>query len=372
MKAVFRYGVFLILPVTLVILWLAGVFHPKISAGEVKPERKVVEGIRTERVMVHSESLLSFTGTTVPSDRAEVSTRTMGFVGEVAVKEGDFVKKGQLLIRIDPRDTRARIEAARRQVLQAQKRLEAALARYRAAEKTYNRYRELLKEGAVTPQEFDTVEAQFRSAQAELEAVRAGVEMAKQNLRAVSAGLSYAEIRAPFDGYVVRKNVDVGDMAAPGAVLLVLEKPPYRVEFELPERFYGKVKPGDRVAVRIESLRRETTAEVVEVEPSVDPSARTFRVKALLKDRSVRGGFFARVYLKEEDRILLIPRKAVYRKWDLTAVWVVEEDGVLRLRFVRLGREMGDRVEVLSGLSEGERVVVEGLEKACDGCLVGG
>jgi len=372
MRSVFKYGVFLVLPVTLVILWLAGVFHPRISAGEVEPERKVVRGVKTAAVMVQSESLLSFPGTTAPSDRAEISTRTMGFVKEVAVREGEFVRKGQLLIRIDPRDAQARIEAARKQVVQAEKRLEAALARHRAVEKNYRRYRELLKEGAVTPQEFDTVEAEYRSTRAEVEAARAGVEVARQNLRTASTGLSYAEIRAPFDGYVVRRNIDVGDLAAPGTVLLVLEKPPYRVEFELPERFYGRVRPGDRITVRIESLRRETTAEIVEVEPSVDPSARTFRVKALLKDRSVRGGFFARVYLKEGDKTLLIPRKAVYKKWDLTAVWVVEQDGVLRLRFVRLGREMGDKVEVLSGLSGGERVLVEGLEKACDGCLVGG
>ncbi len=372
MKALAKYTVFLVLPVTLVILWLAGVFHHRISAKEVEPERKVVTGLRTAEVRTLKESYISFTGTVTPSDRAEISTRTVGFVSEIRVAEGEFVRRGDLLLKIDPRDTRARIESARQQVVQAKKRYESALAHYRAVEKTYERYRSLLEEGAVTQHEFDMVEAKYRAARAQLDMAQAGVRAAEQNLKAASAQLSYAEVRAPFDSYVVRKMVDVGDLASPGTVLLILEKPPYRVEFSLPERFYGKLRKGDRVLVRIDALRRETTAEVVEIEPSVDPADRTFRVKALLKDRDVRGGFFARVYLRQEERTLLIPKSAVYRRWDLTAVWVVGEDRVLRLRFVRLGRKMGDTVEVLSGLSGNERIVVEGLERACEGCLLGG
>ncbi|NPA41637.1 MAG: efflux RND transporter periplasmic adaptor subunit [Aquificae bacterium] len=373
MRTFGKYFFFLFLPVALIVLWLAGVFHPRISAKEVEPERKVVKGIKVAPVEVIQKSYISFAGTVVPSDRAEVSTRLMGYISHLPVKEGDYVKKGQLLVRIDPRDTKAQVEAARQQVVQAQKQYKAALANYEAVKKTYERFKKLLSANAITQHEFDMVEAKFKAAQAQLEAAKSGIEMAKQNLKAVSSNLSYTEVRAPFSGYVVSKLADVGDIAKPGYPLLVLEKPPYKVEVSLPERLYGKVKRGDTLRVYVETLKRWTTAKVVEVEPSVNPMSRTFKVKALLEDKSIKGGFFVKVYVEEPIRkTVLIPEEAVYKRWDFTGVWVVKPDNTLELRFVRLGRKVNGKVEVLSGLEGTERIVVEGLEKACDGCKVGG
>lgn len=373
MRSFGKYFFFLFLPVLVIVLWLAGVFHPRISAKEIEKESKTVEGIKVTSVEVLKKSYMTFAGTVVPSDRAEVSTRIMGFVSEVYVKEGDSVRKGQLLIRIDPRDTKAQVESARQQVIQAQKSYNMALANYEATKKTYERFKKLLEAKAITQHEFDMVEAKFKASQAQLESAKSAIEMAKQNLRAVSSNLSYTEIKAPFSGYVVSKLTDVGDLAKPGYPLLVLEKPPYKVEVSLPEKLYGQVKKGDTLKVYIESLRRWTQARVVEIEPSVNPVNRTFKLKALLEDKDIKGGFFAKVYVEEPvRRTVLIPQKAVYRRWDFTGVWVVKPDNSLELRFVRLGRSIGDKVEVLSGLEGDERIVVEGLEKACDGCRIGG
>ncbi len=373
MRTLGKYFLFLFLPVTFIILWLAGVFHPRISAKEVEVKRGVVEGIKTAPVEILNKSFVSFAGTIVPSDRAELSTRIMGYISDVYVKEGDYVRKGQTLVRIDPRDTKAQIEAARQQVVQAKKQYEIALANYEAVRKTYERFKSLLEAKAVTQHEFDMVEAKFKSAQAQLEASKSAIEIAKQNLKAVSSNLSYAEIRAPFSGFVVSKLADKGDIAKPGHPILVIEKSPYKVEVSLPEKFLPKIKKGHRLKVYIESIDTWTEAEVIEVEPSVDPSSRTFKVKALLKDKNVRGGLFARVYVEEElKKTVVVPQKAIYKRWDFTGVWVVRPDGTLELRFVRLGKRMGDKVEVLSGLEGNEKVVIEGLERACDGCKVGG
>lgn len=373
MRSVMKYLVFLILPVVLVVLWLAGLFHPKISAREIETAAKEVKGVEIGIVEALKRSEVSFAGTVVPSDRAEVSTRRMGFISFVGVEEGDYVRKGDLLLRIDPRDVKAQVEVARQRVVQAQKSYASALANYEAAKKTYERYKELLKEGAVTRHEFDMVEARYEAAKASVEAARSSIELARRSLELVSANLSYVEIKAPFSGYVVRRLVDVGDMARPGHPLLVMEKPPYRVEVSLPESMYAYVKPGDRIRVSVPALGKELYARVVEVEPSVDPRSRTFRLEAVLEDRNVRGGFFAKVYIgKPVKKTLLVPVGAIYRKWDFTGVWVLREDGTLTLRFVRLGRRVGDKVEVLSGLEEGERIVVKGVNKACEGCKVGG
>ncbi len=373
MRGFVKYFVFLFVPVVLIIMWLAGVFHPRLSAKEIEVEAKTVSDLEIEKVEILDKTFVSFAGTIIPSDKAEISTRTMGYVSYVGVKEGDFVRKGQLLLRIDPRDTKAQIEVARQQVIQAKKRYASALAHFEAVKKTYERYKALLEEKAITQHEFDMVEAQYKDAKAQLEMAKSGIEMAEQNLKAVSTNLSYTEVRAPFSGYVVSKMVDVGDIAKPGYPLLIMEKPPYKVEVSLPESLYGKVKKGDRFTVAVEALGKKTTARVVELEPSVNPISRTFKVKAVLEDRSIRGGFFAKVYIAESIRkTILIPEKAVYKRWDFTGVWVVKPDNTLELRFVRLGRRINGKVEVLSGLKEGERIVVEGLERACEGCRVGG
>lgn len=373
MKVVLRYFLLLVLPITLTVLWLAGVFHPKISAREVETERKVVKGLEVGEVQVMDRVRLSFAGALVPSARAEISTKVMGFVSQLRVKEGDFVRKGELLLRVDQRETQAQVESARQGVVQAQKNYASALANFEAARETYERYRKLLEQKAVTQHEFDLIEARFRAAKAQLESAEAAIESAKQNLKATSSVLSYTEIRAPFEGYVVVKEVDVGDIARPGFPLLVIERPPYRAEVSLPERFIGKVRLGDKLEVYVPSLKRSFSGKVVEVEPSVEPSSRTFRVKVGLEGEGLKGGMFVEVFLEEPTgRTILVPESGVYRRWDFTGVWVVRPDNTLELRMVRLGRRIGEMVEVLSGLSEGERIVIRGLERACEGCKVGG
>ncbi len=373
MRGVLKYLIFLVLPITLIILWLAGVFHHRISAKEIEIEREIVYGLKLSKPEIVNTIVLEFTGTVIPSDRAEVSTRHMGYVSYVGVKEGDYVRKGKVIVRIDLRDVKAQIESARQRVIQARKQYESALANYEAVKITYERYKKLLEEKAITQHEFDMIEAKFRAAKAQLEAAKTAIKMAEEQLKAVSTNLSYTEIRAPFSGYVVKKLVDVGDIARPGYPLVIMEKPPYKVEVSLPEKFFGRIKKGDELKVYIPALKQYYTARVVEIEPSVNPQSRTFKVKAVIEGKNLRSGFYAKVYIEEPvKKTVLIPESAIYRRWDFTGVWVVDEENVLELRFVRLGRRFDGKVEVLSGLDGDETIVIEGLEKACEGCKVGG
>jgi RND family efflux transporter MFP subunit len=372
MKGLIKYLVFLVFPVVLVILWLSGIFHTKVPAEEVIREPRTVTGLEIGTVEVLEGTYVALVGRVVAEERVEISTRRAGYVTYVGFEEGDRVRKGQTLLRIDPAEVRSKIEEAKRRVLRAKRHYEMALARYKVAEKTYRRFASLLKEGAVTQQEFDEVEAKFLEAKAGLEAARIQVEIAEKALSSVMSEEKYTEIRAPFDGYVVKRTVDPGDMAVPGRTLMVLERDSYRVRVNVPERFLGSIRLGDRMKVRVESLGRTFFAKVVEIEPSVDPRTRTFRVEARISGGGLRSGMFARVFLPERERILVVPESALYRRWDLTGVWVVDPEGTLSLRFVRTGRRLEGKVEILSGLKEGERIVVRGLERACDGCRVGG
>jgi len=374
MKTLVKYTVFLVIPIVFIILWLSGVFHKKIHAEEVKREVKTVSGLVIQPVRVVKEVPVEYPGTIVAGDRAEISTRVMGYVVDVKVKEGDFVKKGQTLFVIDPRDVRAQINIMRQRIAQARKNYEAAKANYDAVKKTYERFKKLLKEGAVTQQEFDQVEAQYLAAKAKLQAAKAQIKVAREAYKSALAQLSYAEVKAPFDGYVIQKMVDRGDIANPGMPLAVMETKPYKVEVSFPEKYLGEIKVGDTLEVFVEKLGRVFPAKVVEVEPAVDPLSRTFKVKALINGNRVKSGLYVKVYKLEkiEEPTVLIPKKAIYKRWDFTGVWVVKPDGTLELRLVRLGREINGYYEVLAGLSPGERIVVEGIERACEGCKVGG
>ncbi len=374
MKGLLKYTLFLVLPITLVVLWLAGVFHERIEAKEVQRESKVVSGVKLGEVKAVDTVSVSFTGSIEASERAEVSTRIMGHVVEVAVKEGDSVKKGQTLVKIDVRDVRSQIKMAKSRLAQAQENLKAAKANYEAVEKTYRRFEKLLQDKAITQHEFDQIKARYEAAKAQLEAAKEGVRLAKEAIKAASTNIDYGVVKAPFDGLVVSKLVDKGDLAKPGYPLVVLERPPFKLRVNLPEKYIGRIKPGDRFKVVVDSVGRELSAKVIEVSPSVNPMSRTFQVKLLIEDKApLKSGLYAKLLVpKKGATTLLIPKEAVYQRWDFTGVWSVSPEGVLKLRLVRLGNTYGDYVEVLSGLDAGERIVIEGIEKACNGCKVGG
>jgi len=369
MKGYLKYIGFLVV-IALVVLWLAGVFRHKEKTEEIKTQAKVVEGIKVGRATLSDEVYNEYVGNVVAEDTAEISTRLAGMVKEVRVKEGDYVKRGQLLVVIDSSDISAQVGALEEQAQQAEEAYKSALAHYEAVRKTYERYEALLKENAITPQEFDQIKAQFESAKAQVEQAKAGIRAAQMQKQAVSSNLDYANLRAPFDGYVAQKRVDVGDLASPGMPLLVLEKPPYKLEVHLPERYINRIKKGERNPVMVGD--RTIEGVVSEVAPSIDPITRTFRVKLELADKDIRSGMYAKLLLPEKSEVVLVPESAIFRRFDFTGVWVVKPDKTMELRLVKLGEKRGDMVEVLSGLKGDEEIVIEGIEKACDGCRVGG
>ncbi len=362
-----------LLVIVLIILWFAGAFKRKITPSELKQEAKVVQGLVITTAEEVDEVPSYYTGQIVAQERAEISSRLMGKVKGVFVKEGQFVKAGQLLLSVDAEDISLQVSALASQEKQAQEAYNSALANYEAVKKTYERYNALLKEGAITQQEFDQIKAQFESAKAMVEQAKAGIEAVRNQKGAVASNLRYANLTAPFGGYVVQKNVDVGDLAVPGHPLLVIETGPYEFEAYLPESLLGRIKVGQNYQIYVPSLGKSYEGVVVEASPSLDPATRTFRVKlSINKGQDLRSGVYANLVVPEKVKAVLVPKSAIIRRFDFTGVWVVRPDNTLELRVVKLGAERGDMVEVLSGLKGGERIVSEGVEKACQGCRVGG
>jgi RND family efflux transporter MFP subunit len=203
----------------------------------------------------------------------------------------------------------------------------------------------------------------------------AAVANAEQAVREVQANLEYSEVRSPLTGSLVRKLVQVGDLSAPGVPLVEVEQlDPIKVTLEVSESDLAWVSAGQEVDVEIPSLRTQPLrrGRVEAINPAANLGSRTFQVKVVVAnpDGAIGSGMFARVGFPKGTRgAVLIPAAAIVRQGQLEGVFTVS-GGKGVLRWVRLGRFYGDRVEVLSGLDAGESVVIDGGSGLRDGAPV--
>ncbi|MDY0109343.1 MAG: efflux RND transporter periplasmic adaptor subunit [Candidatus Krumholzibacteria bacterium] len=289
------------------------------------------------------------TGELRAQNTVEVSTRMMGHVREVLVREGMQVAAGQCLVRIDDND-----------VLAQQRQAEAAVAEARAmldnAETNLARFERLFAENSVSRAQLDDVRTGRDRA-------RAGLQRTEAALAEVGVHLSYLRVQAPAAGTVIRRLVDPGDMASPGMPLVILEQGNVmKVRAGLSERDVDLVNVGAEVRVKVTSLDQAIyTVPVARIIPAANPQSRTFDLEAYLPndDRRLRSGMFARVEVPIGARdAILVPREALHLRGQLTGVWIVDETETAHLRWIRTGREVGDEIEIVSGLQGGETLVL--------------
>ena len=300
-------------------------------------------------------------GAVEPIRRASPASRLMGTVVAAPYEEGDRVDSGQVLVRIDDRDMAARRAQLETRVAEAQ----VLLA---DAETNLTRMRALEAERAIAG-------IQLEQAQTGRARAAAGLEAAQAALRELEANASYGIVTAPFAGEIVRKNVNLGDVATPGAPLFVLEDlSRIRVVASVGEASAARLRPGARVPVEIEAAGVHAVGVVEAVVPASRPPVTGFHVNVVLSRPSpaVISGMTATVLVPSGDpdagtgTRLLVPRDALVRRGQMVGVFLV--DGTTaRLRWVRIGLADGDAVEVLSGLRAGDRVVVGAGDRLTDG-----
>jgi len=186
--------------------------------------------------------------------------------------------------------------------------------------------------------------------------------------------LSYTRITAPFAGVVTEKKADAGSMASPGMPILVLEETRrYRLEASVPESFLGSLRAGSRVTVVLDADPGSVIGgTVTEVVPQVDPVSRTFIAKVdLPKTRGLRTGMSGRIrFATGKETVVTVPRSAITRASGYEGLFTVADDNVARLSLVKPGETFGDRVEILSGIDPGTRVVVSPPVALVDGARV--
>lgn len=309
-------------------------------------------------------------GTVRARNSALVAARIAGGVTGVYVKEGDRVGRGKLLVSIEAAETGAAAAGAASAVVEAQRGLDEAHSRKKLADATFARYQKLFDQQAVTRQEFEERQMEKDVAAQGVARAEARLSQSRQGARAAGTLAGYGKVVAPLAGVVVAKQVEAGQTVFPGTPLLTIEGDGgFRLEVSAPETLLGKVKTGDQVAIAVEGA--PATGRVSEIVPAVDPASRTFTVKIDLPAKGMRTGNFGKASFKTGSRQgIAVPAAAVVERGSLTSVWVVSKEGIARLRLVKLGKSLGDKVEVLSGLSAGDRVVTAGIDKMVDGAKV--
>ncbi|HUP05557.1 MAG TPA: efflux RND transporter periplasmic adaptor subunit [Caldimonas sp.] len=298
--------------------------------------------------------LAAFDGTVQAVRQTVVAAQVAGAVVELAVKAGDTVKAGQVLSRLDAR-------AAEQTAAVGDAQVRSARAMQEAADREFERQKELFAQNYISRAALDRAEAQHKSAQAAVAA-----ELASAGASRTTSG--FYVVRAPYAGVVADVAVVLGDMAMPGRPLMTLYDPAaLRVSVNVPQSAAARLDASTAVRLEVPGLRGESQPvrpASLQVLPTADPATHTLEVRFDLPPglAGAKPGLFARVWLPApgagEGR-LYVPKSALVRRAELDGLYVVGSDGKPLLRQVRVGRDAGPDVEVLAGVSAGERVALD-------------
>lgn len=331
-----KNGLFLSL---LSLLILSGCNEPleKPAATSLPAVEVEVETLALSEVPIQVE----LAGTLQAVEQVTISARVAGQIEKLPVQIGSKVKKGDLLVKIAAAEIDARVQQAETQLAQARRNLA--------------RETRLLQVNASTRTKVKTL--------TELVQINEAVYREAQTI------LGYTQINAPFSGTITDKPVDVGDQASPGVPLLKLENgTDLEVVIQVPEGLALPLTLESRLPLTVPAAGLTLNAQIREISPTVDPASRTTQIKLMLPPAPrLHSGQFARVALSDNQaKTLLINSETLRKNGQLHQVFVAEQ-GLARMRLVRIGAEFDGRTEILSGLQAGDQVVIDTSDKLQDG-----
>jgi membrane fusion protein (multidrug efflux system) len=299
-------------------------------------------------------------GALFPKEKAILAAEVSGALAQVFSDMGDRVAEGQVLARIDPREYQLRLDSAQAQFEQAQ-------ARAANAQSKFRRMKELNQQHLVSAQQYDESSSEMRVALADADAAENMVGIARKKL-----GDTY--IRAPFAGSVQKRMVALGEHVGEGTALYeLIATDPIKLRAPIPERFVPMAKVGVPIDLTIDARPNLTFhGAVTRVAPALDESSRTLLIEAEVPnpDGTLKPGYFAHVTMNlGRDRALFVPAAAVLRYAGVARVFVFK-NGAVRSREIVTGSTEGDQIEIISGLKQGEKVVISDVDRLADGTAV--
>ncbi|MGB2716093.1 MAG: efflux RND transporter periplasmic adaptor subunit [Vicinamibacterales bacterium] len=342
-------------------------------------------------------AVLNASGYVAARRRATVSSKVTGKVLEVYIEEGKEVRKGQVLARLDDSQLRAALNVGRAQLEAARRATAEDEAGLREAELTLQRRRQLLKEGVIGRAELDTAESQVETLKARIAMAQQQVQVAESQVKAIQTDLNDMVVRAPFDGVAISKDAQPGEMISPVSagggftrtgICTIVDMSSLEIEVDVSESYINRVRSGQPVEAVLDAYPDwRIPAQVITTVPSADRQKATVRVRIgfetesekkkldprILPDMGVKVSFLNERAPQGEQAAprarLLVPKTAIRSDNGTSILFVVREDRAER-RAVRVGAADGERVEVISGINAGERVVVDGPATLVDGARV--
>ena len=366
-------------------LVLAGVVAAAFLFGR-EPEAVAVRTARVRSAaLTAGATVLNASGYVTARRQATVSSKMAGQITEISIEEGMRVSAGQVLARLDSSNLDRSLSLAEAQTISARKALLEVEAQLAEARLRQERTRRLVEERVLGPADRDAVDGEVATLEARLERQREDIAVAERQVDVIRQQIADTVVRAPFDGVITAKNAQPGEMMSPIAggagftrtgIGTIVDMDSREIEVDVNEAYINRVSPEQPVVAVLDSYDDwQIPARVIAIIPTADRDRATVRVRIgfeelddrILPDMGVKVSFRSTEAEPEETAAgLLVPGAAVFADTGRDLVHLVR-DGRVQRRAVRLGDRRGDEVFVLSGLVEGDRVVVEGPETLTDG-----
>ena len=336
-------------------------------------------------------AVLNASGYVVARRQATVSAKVTGKVAEVLIEEGMEVKQGQMLARLDDTTSRPQYELAERQLDSANKNLQEIQVRVAEAERNLRRNQQLRADKLVSEQALDAAEAEHDALKARLEALRSEVRVAQGSVRVRAQDLDDLQVRAPFDGVVVSKDAQPGEMVSPisagggftrTGIATIVDMDSREIEVDVNEAFINRVKANQRTEAVLDAYQDWTIpSHVINIVPTADRQKATVRVRIgfdqldprILPDMGVKVSFMddraAEPATAAARPAVRVPTEAIVKDGETTFVWRVNDESVERVA-VRTGGDRNGQTEVLSGINAGDVLVGKPVSGLAEGAPV--
>ncbi len=344
---------------------------------------------------------ISLTGQTVPEAQVDIAAKYQGKVVSVAVNLGQRIEAGQVLLVQDTADADISIRQNQAAYLQAANEAvtnqaafranhERAQADYQRAAAGYERYKTLYDAGAVSREQLDASRQQMADAKAafaaladqmnggvaaSIQAAQAAAMKAQHNLNAVEKQRSDLVLTAPRGGVIGYRQVEAGNLVQAGQKLLsIVDNSNIYVDCQISEQDLPAISLGMPVEVQIESLGRKMTGKVIYLSPASDAASLTFTLRIALDkpDAMLKGGMFAKTVISSllRENVMVVPKEAVVDKNGKSYLFVVQDDDKVAQCAVEVGARGDQNVEIISGISAGQRIAVNNLARLRPGMLI--
>lgn len=332
-------------------------------------------------------TLLNASGYVVPQRKSALASKVTGRLIWLGVEEGHRVRRDQVVARLESQDVTAAKEQAEANVEAARHNAELSKAELREATLNLDRNKALLERGVIARAAYDSALARYEKAVASVEASEANLKASLAALEVANINLEYTLIRAPFDGVVLTKNADVGDIVTPigaaanakAAVITIADMNSLQVEADVSESNLNKIKVGQPCEIQLDALPGERFRGVIHtIVPTADRTKATVMVKVRFIDRdsrvlpemSAKVAFLSRPASREEQRPrLAIPRSSIVNRKEGEKVFRIQEDRAIEIP-LKPGEKIGEMVEVLEGPKVGDQIVLNPPEHLRNGMKV--